>query len=106
MESATTIPAIESTPATERTEGDRRMRRLLRLPEHGPKVSIIDAQNAFGKSIMVSATRCILTYVMLPLLAPIVDLSGVAGPILGIVLSLVPLPVRKARVPASARMGE
>lgn len=65
------------------------MRRLLRLPEHGPKVSIFEAQNAFSKSIAISATRCLLTYVALPLLAPVIDLSGVAGPILGLLLGTV-----------------
>jgi hypothetical protein len=65
------------------------MRRLLRLPEDGPKVSIIDAQNSFSKSIALSGARCLLTYVALPLLAPIIDLSGVAGPILGLLLGAV-----------------
>jgi hypothetical protein len=65
------------------------MRKLLRLPEDGPKVSIIDAQNAFSKSILVSATRCLLTYVALPLLAPIMNLSGWMGPVLGLLLGTV-----------------
>jgi hypothetical protein len=52
-------------------------------------VSVVDAQSAFGKSIAISAVRCLLTYVALPLLGPIVDLSGSVGPILGLVLGLV-----------------
>lgn len=87
MESAITVQ--DAAPTAERSAGDLRMRRLLRLPSHGPKVSIMSAQNAFSKSIAISATRCLVTYVALPLLAPIVDLTGVAGPILGIILSLV-----------------
>lgn len=65
------------------------MRKFLRLPEDGPKVSIIDAQNAFSKSILISATRCLLTYVALPLLAPIMNLGGWMGPVLGLLLGTV-----------------
>lgn len=82
-------PVDRPTEAAERSAADRRMRRLLRLPEDGPRMSLIDAQNAFSKSIAISAARCLLTYVALPLLAPVVSLSGTVGPVLGIVLGLV-----------------
>ena len=65
------------------------MRRLLLLPEDAPRVSLIDAQKAFSRSIVISGTRCLLTYIALPLLAPIVDLSGAVGPIIGLVLGVV-----------------
>jgi hypothetical protein len=48
-----------------------------------------EAQNAFGRSMVISATRCLLTYVVLPLLRPVVDLSAAIGPAFGILLSLV-----------------
>lgn len=82
-------PGVATADRVDRSVGDRRMRKLLRLPEDAPKVSIIDANNAFSKSIAISATRCLISYVLLPVLAPIIDLSGVTGPIVGIVLSLV-----------------
>jgi hypothetical protein len=75
--------------AVVRSPADRRMRRILRLPVDGPKTSIFDAQNAFSRSIAISAARCLLTYVFLPVLRPVVDLSGGAGPALGILLSVV-----------------
>ncbi len=75
--------------AATRSAADRRMRQLLRLPENGPRESIVGAHNAFSKSIAISAVRCTITYLLLPVLAPIVDLSGTAGPIVGIVLSIV-----------------
>ena len=83
------VAAPVAPTTSERSSADRRMRRFLRLPEDGPKVSIIDAQNAFSKSILVSATRCLLTYVALPLLAPVLNLSGWIGPILGLLLGAV-----------------
>jgi hypothetical protein len=86
---SSTVSPRDTTSITARSPADRRMRRLLRLPEDGPKVSIIDAQNSFSKSIAISGMRCLVTYVALPLLAPIVDLSGAAGPILGLLLGTV-----------------
>jgi hypothetical protein len=75
--------------APTRSVADRRMRRLLLLPPDGPKVSIMGAHSAFSRSIAISATRCLLTYIALPLLAPIVDLSRGVGPALGLLLSAV-----------------
>lgn len=80
--------AVESTPVT-RSDADRRMRRLLRLPENGPRASIIDAQNAASRSIALSAARCIITYLVLPLLGPIVGLRGGVGPIIGLLIGAV-----------------
>jgi hypothetical protein len=62
---------------------------VLRLAPEGPKASLFGAHGAFSKSIAISATRCLITYVMLPLMAPVVDLSGGVGPILGLTLSIV-----------------
>ena len=76
-------------PVAHRSPADRRMRRLLRLPVDAPRQSIFDAETVFGRSIAISAIRCLITYVFLPLLAPVVNLSGSVGPILGLVLGAV-----------------
>lgn len=47
------------------------------------------AENTFRASIAVSTVRCLLTYVLLPLLKPVVDLSGGVGPVLGLLLGAV-----------------
>lgn len=83
-----TITAAPESPL-ERSSADRFMRRLLRLPPDAPRESILGTENVFGKSIAISGIRCLLTYVLLPLLAPIVNLSGAAGPVLGLALGLV-----------------
>jgi hypothetical protein len=75
--------------AVVRSPADRRMRRLLRLDPDGPRASLIDVHNAFSRSIALSATRCLLTYVMLPLLAPVMNLSGALGPVLGLLIGAV-----------------
>ena len=66
---------------------DAFMRRLLRLPS-GTDPSAT-AEKAFGTSILVSTVRCLLTYVLLPLLKPVIDLSGGVGPILGLIIGAV-----------------
>lgn len=80
---------MTTTAAIVRPPADRLARRVLRLPENGPRQSIMGAQSAFNRSIAISATRCLITYVFLPVLAPLVDLTGAFGPALGLVLGAV-----------------
>ena len=84
-----TIAGSAGRTAPVRSAADRRMRRLLGLPENAPRVSLVDAQKAFSRSIVISGTRCLVTYVALPVLAPIVDLSGAVGPAIGLVLGVI-----------------
>jgi hypothetical protein len=66
---------------------DAFMRRLLRVPDTASPGSA--AESVFGASLLVSTIRCLLTYVVLPILKPVVDLSGGVGPVLGLVLGAV-----------------
>ena len=65
------------------------MRRVLRLPLDGPRPSRGDAQQAFSRSGWISASRCLLTYIVLPILGPIVGFSGRVGPVLGLAVGIV-----------------
>jgi hypothetical protein len=65
------------------------MRRVLRLPEDSPRASRAAAQQAFSRSVWISAARCLLTYIILPLLGPIVGFSGRVGPVLGLAVGAV-----------------
>lgn len=87
MSQPITTPAPLPTPA--RSDADRRMRRLLRLPEDAPRGSVLGAQNAFSKSIAISAVRCLLTYVLIPLVGLAVGISGGVAPAIGLVLGVV-----------------
>jgi hypothetical protein len=87
METRATAPSTDAVGG--RSRADRVMRRLLRLPADAPKQSIFGTESVFGKSIAVSAVRCLITYVFLPLLAPIVNLTGALGPLLGLLLGAV-----------------
>ena len=66
---------------------DAFIRRLLRVPNR--TATDHAAESVFGASILVSTVRCLLTYVLLPILKPVVDLSGGVGPVLGLVLGTV-----------------
>jgi hypothetical protein len=89
MDSAVTTTADTHTSVPVRSAADRAMRRVLRLPVDAPKQSIMGAEGVFGKSIMVSGLRCTLTYIVLPLLAPIFNLSGASLPVIGLLLGAV-----------------
>lgn len=70
------------------SSADATMRRVLRVPDERGS-SAASAQNVFSASIAVSAVRCLLTYVALPLLAPVLNLTGGVGPVLGLVVGTV-----------------
>ena len=71
-----------------RPAADVAVRRLLRIPD-GPAAPEGAAQRAFSTSIMVSATRCILTYIVLPFVAPVLGFAAGVGPIIGIPIGIV-----------------
>ena len=75
---ATTLPPVP--------RADAFMRRVLRV-EGAPADG--RAESIFGASLLVSTVRCLLTYIVLPVLKPVVDLTGGVGPVLGLVLAVV-----------------
>jgi hypothetical protein len=87
MDTGVTVPNETIVPA--RSAADRAMRRRLRLPVDAPKQSIMGAAGVFGKSIAISGLRCTLTYIVLPLLAPIFNMTGASLPVIGLVLGAV-----------------
>jgi hypothetical protein len=49
------------------------------------------AQRTFSISILISAVRCLLTYIVLPFVAPLIGLAPSVGPVIGIVVGVVAL---------------
>jgi len=74
---------VQNVATVHRPAADIAMRRLLRIPE-GRTASEGDAQRAFSTSVLVSAVRCVLTYLVLPFLAPALGLAAGVGPAIGI----------------------
>ena len=48
-----------------------------------------DPRRAFSTSVLVSGVRCLLTYVVLPFVAPAVGFASGVGPLLGLVIGVI-----------------
>ncbi len=66
---------------------DRFMRRMLRLPE-GKTSTAAEARSAFQKSLIITSCRCILMYVALPFVLPVVGIASGVGPVIGLVIGI------------------
>lgn len=75
------------------------MRRLLRVSGPTDAGAIFGATQAMGRSIAVSATRCIITYLVIPIITPFIGISDAIGAPISITLCLLAgiLNVRSVR---------
>jgi len=76
-------------PPVRRSRADVAMHRLLRIRERPAGVTTASAYSAFQKSMMISALRCTLTYVILPFVVPAVGFAKGVGPVVGITIGVV-----------------
>ncbi len=74
----------------ERTRADFLVCRVLCVPTE-QKVGEDEVYSLFSGSILLSALRCLLTYVFLPILTPVLGVAAGVGPAIGIPLSIVAL---------------
>jgi hypothetical protein len=88
----TTAPTRAWSPA------DLRMRRLLRLPVDAPKATEASARQLVEKSLLISMSRCLLTYVVLPFVIPIIGIRGNIAPVIGVVLGVVAIIANVASI--------
>jgi hypothetical protein len=79
---------VQNVATAPRPAADAAVRRLLRIPD-GPAAPEGAAQRAFSTSMLVSATRCLLTYIVLPFVAPALGLAAGVGPAIGIPVGIV-----------------
>ncbi|MGD0875537.1 MAG: hypothetical protein ABSA14_11195 [Acidimicrobiales bacterium] len=70
---------------------DHAMRRLLRVPDGPPSADDASAHRIFSASIMLSGLRCLLGYVVLPILTPMLGAAAGAGPAVGLPIGIVAL---------------
>lgn len=67
------------------------MRRLLRVPE-GPATAGEDsAHRIFSTSMVLSGLRCLLSYVVFPIVSPALGVATGVGPAIGIPIGVVAL---------------
>ncbi|MDA3039890.1 MAG: hypothetical protein O3C27_10255 [Actinomycetota bacterium] len=78
------------------TTADSVMLRVLRLPEDLPSTGGADvaqqtaeARSAFQTSIFISSIRCLLTYIILPFVAPTFAFLGQVAKPVGVAVALV-----------------
>jgi hypothetical protein len=80
---AGSLGAVQTVVTAPRPAADVAVRRLLRIPE-GQTATETAAQRAFSTSVLVSATRCLLTYIVLPFLLPALGVAAGVGPAIGL----------------------
>jgi hypothetical protein len=88
-QTATTVPTAPTTK--ERSKADEAMRHLLRVPDQQKPIPESATHKIFGTSILLSATRCLLSYIVLPILLPLLGLAKGVGPIIGIPVGVLAL---------------
>jgi hypothetical protein len=54
-----------------------------------PQVSAVGAQRAFSTAILISGIRCVFAYILLPFVAPFLNLAPGVGPWLGVGIGVV-----------------
>ena len=81
-----------------RSATDLRMRRLLALPTDAPVATEASAVQLVERSLVISAVRCLLTYIVLPFLAPILGFATGVAPVVGISVGLVAIAANVASV--------
>lgn len=64
------------------------MRRLLRVGDIVDKNAILGARRSTTFAIVISGIRCIITYLLIPLLAPVIGISDAASAPVTIALSV------------------
>lgn len=102
-----TVPAPSAGPrsfeeaaprAGARSALDLCMRRLLGLPT-GPRTATeTSARKLAETSLLVSTVRCLLTYIVLPFVLPIVHVGAGVTPVIGLVLGSVAIVANVASV--------
>jgi hypothetical protein len=74
-----------------RSRADETMRRLLRIPEHRAPIDESETHRIFSASIFLSALRCLLSYIVLPVVLPAIGLARGVGPVISIPIGLLAL---------------
>jgi uncharacterized membrane protein len=77
---------------------DLRMRRILLLPVDATKATEESARSLVERSLLISMVRCLLTYIVLPFVAPILGIGLGVTPMIGILVGAVAIVANLASV--------
>jgi len=87
-DSADSAATVGAAVVPSSSSADRFMRRLLRLPE-GQTSTAAEARSAFQKSLAYTTCRCLLMYIILPFVLPLVGIAQSVGPYIAIPIGVV-----------------
>lgn len=79
-------PVSHGSGRARRSRADLVVRRVLRIRDRPAGATSAGAYGSFQRSMLISAVRCTLTYVVFPFVAPAVGFAAGVGPVLGIVI--------------------
>lgn len=83
--------AVSAGAMAVRSRADTAMRRLLCIPADPPAVGEDAVHRMFSLSIVVSALRCLLSYVVFPIASPALGVATGVGPAIGIPIAVLAL---------------
>ena len=86
---ADACPIHHAPGSVRRSRADDIVRAVLRIQERPVGVSDAAAYATFQRSMLISATRCTLTYVIFPFVLPFVGIATGIGPLLGVVIGTI-----------------
>ncbi|MGA8297706.1 MAG: hypothetical protein WB770_11745 [Acidimicrobiales bacterium] len=78
-------------PVPVRSRKDEVVRRLLAIPEGAPVLSATQAQRSFSVAMVLSGLRCLFSYVIVPVVLPLLGLAVGAAPYIGVPVALLAL---------------
>lgn len=90
---AAACPVVAGAPRrpVQRSNADLFMRRLLRIADSPADRTDAVTYQAFRRSMMISAVRCTLTYVVFPLVLPMLSFASGVGSVIGVVIGSIAL---------------
>ena len=74
---------------TPSTTGPTTTRPTSPAPGRSPVDEQNEAARLFSLSIVISGTRCLLTYIVFPWVLPLLGIAGGVGPVVGVVVGVV-----------------
>jgi hypothetical protein len=90
VDPSTVVAEVPSGVST-RSKADEAMRRLLRVPSDQTPIDESETHRIFSASIFLSALRCLLSYIVLPVVLPAIGLARGVGPAIGIPVGMLAL---------------
>ncbi|MGO9341819.1 MAG: hypothetical protein ACLP6E_04775 [Acidimicrobiales bacterium] len=84
-------PGEVATQAQPRPRAETFMRRILFVPDGPATVGEASAHRIFNVAMGLSALRCLLSYVVFPIVTPLVGAATDVGPAIGIPIAVVAL---------------